>query len=156
MPAPPREPATPAMNGRRPRWVFQGVRVRALRSAIVLAVAVAASPPAAAQGPLSAEERDRRLRELAGPDAAARAAAAEVLGRRGAPHRAAITGPLRERLRADPDWRVRASSGRALGRLSSRAAVPDLVRALRDPRVDVRVVAAARSGGSPTRRRSRR
>ncbi|MCZ7684846.1 MAG: HEAT repeat domain-containing protein [Sandaracinaceae bacterium] len=65
------------------------------------------------------------------------------LGRRGYPRRAAIVPLLRQRLRDDRDWRVRASSGRAIGRLGARDAVPDLVRALRDPVVDVRVVAAA-------------
>ncbi|HEY8431995.1 MAG TPA: HEAT repeat domain-containing protein, partial [Sandaracinaceae bacterium] len=54
-----------------------------------------------------------------------------------------IVPHLRRHLREDRDWRVRASSGRAIGRLAARDAVPDLVRALRDPVVDVRVVAAA-------------
>jgi len=72
-----------------------------------------------------------------------RVAAADVLGRRGANRRAEVVPLLRGRLRDDTEWRVRASSGRAIGRLAARAAVPDLVRALRDPVVDVRVVAAA-------------
>lgn len=72
-----------------------------------------------------------------------RIAAAETMGRRGASHRDAVTPLLIGRLRNDLDWRVRASSGRALGRLAARDAVPSLVRALRDPVVDVRVVAAA-------------
>ena len=72
-----------------------------------------------------------------------RSAAAESLGRSGHALREEITPILRELLRTDPEWEVRASAGRALGRLGTRDAVPDLVRALRDPVVDVRVVAAA-------------
>lgn len=72
-----------------------------------------------------------------------RARAADLLGRRGYDHREVVVPLLRTRIREDRDWRVRASSGRALGRLAARDAVPDLVRALRDPVVDVRVVAAA-------------
>ena len=51
--------------------------------------------------------------------------------------------PLRQLIRNDPSWEVRASAGRAIGRLSLREAVPDLVRALRDERPEVRIVAAA-------------
>jgi HEAT repeat protein len=72
-----------------------------------------------------------------------RAAAAEALGRSGHEARDEITPILRQLLRDDSEWEVRASAGRALGRLGTRDAVPDLVRALRDPVVDVRVVAAA-------------
>jgi len=72
-----------------------------------------------------------------------RAAAAEALGRRAYRHRDRVAPVLRVLIREDADWRVRASAGRAIGRLGTRDAVPDLVRALRDPVVDVRVVAAA-------------
>lgn len=72
-----------------------------------------------------------------------RAAAADVLGRRAYRQREQVAPILRQMIRNDTDWRVRASAGRALGRLGTRDAVPDLVRALRDPVVDVRVVAAA-------------
>lgn len=81
--------------------------------------------------------------QLTGEDAAARATAAEALGRRAGSHRTEIVPVLRRLVREDPQWEVRASAGRALGRLAARDSVPDLVRALRDPVVDVRVVAAA-------------
>ncbi len=69
--------------------------------------------------------------------------AADILGRKGYRRRTEITPLLRRALLGDRDARVRASAGRALGRLGSRAAVPDLVRALSDASPDVRVVAAA-------------
>ncbi len=83
------------------------------------------------------------MADLVGPDADARMAAAELVGRRASDRRSETVPLLRRLLRDDPEWGVRASAGRALGRLAARDAVPDLVRALRDPVVDVRVVAAA-------------
>lgn len=83
------------------------------------------------------------MADLQGPDSDARMAAAELVGRRAASHRSETVPVLRRLLRDDPEWGVRASAGRALGRLAARDSVPDLVRALRDPVVDVRVVAAA-------------
>jgi HEAT repeat protein len=109
--------------------------------ALVVAL-VGASVPAAAQQLSDADYRAtvQRLEDGSPP---VRASAADVLGRRGYSRRNTIVPLLRVRLRDDRDWRVRASAGRALGRLGARDAVPDLVRALRDPVVDVRVVAAA-------------
>lgn len=91
-----------------------------------------------AQGDVRAD-----MERLRSESATERAAAAETLGRSGHALREEITPLLRDLLRNDPAWEVRASAGRALGRLGTRDAVPDLVRALRDPVVDVRVVAAA-------------
>lgn len=102
-----------------------------------------AGPSAARAQPLAETEYATAVRQLSNGEPAERARAAELLGRRGVDRRDAIVPHLRRSLREDRDWRVRASSGRALGRLSAREAVPDLVRALRDPVVDVRVVAAA-------------
>lgn len=109
-------------------------------SRIVLVVAVwcALSATAGAQDALRAE-----VERLRSDVAAERASAAETLGRSGHALRDEVTPRLRQLLRDDPQWEVRASAGRALGRLGTRDAVPDLVRALRDPVVDVRVVAAA-------------
>jgi HEAT repeat protein len=101
-----------------------------------------AARPAAAQE-LSADDYQTAFTQLTGTDATARASAAETLGRRASSHRAELVPVLRRLVREDPQWEVRASAGRALGRLAARDAVPDLVRALRDPVVDVRVVAAA-------------
>ncbi|MBO6937261.1 MAG: HEAT repeat domain-containing protein [Deltaproteobacteria bacterium] len=92
---------------------------------------------------LSEEEMRAQFEKLGSDDPQARLDAVEVLGRRGWRLRREIAPRLQRLLRDDPDWRVRASSGRAIGRLSTRSAVPDLVRALRDPQVEVRVVAAA-------------
>ncbi|HJL17274.1 MAG TPA: HEAT repeat domain-containing protein [Sandaracinaceae bacterium LLY-WYZ-13_1] len=110
---------------------------------LVSAAMVGVGGVAAQDEALSDEAYERAVRRLRSADAEARVAAAELLGRRGQRRRDAVVPLLRERLREDDDWRVRASSGRALGRLAARDAVPDLVRALRDPVVDVRVVAAA-------------
>ncbi len=110
--------------------------------ALALALSLAAPSLVAAQE-LSAEDYQTAFTQLTGPDAAARAAAATTLGRHGRAHRADTVPVLRQLLREDPQWEVRAAAGQALGRLAARDAVPDLVRALRDPVVDVRVVAAA-------------
>ena len=109
----------------------------------MLLIAVSAAAQPSAEQPLSDAELAAAIGALGGSDAQARVRAADLLGRRGASRREECVGPLRARLREDPQWEVRASAGRALGRLASRDAVPDLVRALRDPVVDVRVVAAA-------------
>ncbi len=114
-----------------------------LEVALTAALAVCASASVAAAQDLSEETYQALVRQLEQGAPAERAEAADQLGRRGYPRRAAIVPLLRQRLRDDRDWRVRASSGRAIGRLGARDAVPDLVRALRDPVVDVRVVAAA-------------
>ena len=92
---------------------------------------------------MSEEEFARAVRALADDSAETRVEAVDAIGRRGWRHRRAATPHLRRLLRHDPAWQVRASSGRAIGRLSVRDAVPDLVAALRDPQVEVRVVAAA-------------
>ncbi len=92
---------------------------------------------------LSREEMSFHLEQLRSGSVEARANAAEVLGQRAHQQRDEVQALLRQAIREDTDWRVRASAGRALGRLGMRDAMPDLVRALRDPVVDVRVVAAA-------------
>jgi HEAT repeat protein len=109
---------------------------------LVALVSVVAPAPGSAQE-LSDEEFQRALTQLADGTPDERAVAADQLGRRAYGRRDRLVPVLRERLRDDRDWRVRASAGRALGRLNARDAMPDLVRALRDPVVDVRVVAAA-------------
>ncbi|HJL06186.1 MAG TPA: HEAT repeat domain-containing protein [Polyangiaceae bacterium LLY-WYZ-15_(1-7)] len=92
---------------------------------------------------MSDEEFQQAMQQLQADSPDERLEAVELLGRRGWRRRREISPRLRRLLRTDPDWRVRASSGRAIGRLSVRDAVPDLVAALRDPQVEVRVVAAA-------------
>jgi HEAT repeat protein len=114
--------------------------MKQLSYAALLVLLLAA--PAAAQD-LSSADYQTAFTQLTGADAAARATSAETLGRRASAHRAELVPVLRRLVREDPQWEVRASAGRALGRLAARDAVPDLVRALRDPVVDVRVVAAA-------------
>lgn len=113
-----------------------------LASYIFALVVLLAAAPALAQE-LSPDEYQAAFAALTGTDATARATSAETLGRRAASHRTDLVPVLRRLVREDPQWEVRASAGRALGRLAARDAVPDLVRALRDPVVDVRVVAAA-------------
>ncbi|HEX5655797.1 MAG TPA: HEAT repeat domain-containing protein [Polyangiales bacterium] len=83
------------------------------------------------------------LTRLGSEQASERAAAAEELGRRGYRFRKQIADALRPLLSRDPEPAVRAASGRALGRLGIREAVPELTRALGDPSADVRAVAAA-------------
>lgn len=116
----------------------QKARIELLGMALLLSVAAFAHAQ-----PVTSSQLESALEQLSHRDPAVRASAAERLGRRGAAQRDAIVPALRRTLRDDADWRVRASCGRALGRLGAREAVPDLVRALRDPVVDVRVVAAA-------------
>jgi hypothetical protein len=89
------------------------------------------------------DEFQAAVHELSSENPEARVAAIDLLSRRAWRKRRDLAPHFRRLLRQDPDWRVRASSGRAVGRLSLREAVPDLVRALRDAQVEVRVVAAA-------------
>ncbi|MCS6799226.1 MAG: HEAT repeat domain-containing protein [Myxococcota bacterium] len=128
--------------GGKGRGLYVAAVVTVLASAAMAFAPPSPSPVAVAQQ-LSEEELRRQLDALRSSDPSARVAAAETLGRRAYAQRREVAPALRELLRNDPDWRVRASCGRALGRLGIRDAVPDLVRALRDPQVDVRVVAAA-------------
>lgn len=106
-------------------------------------IAHLATPASGSAQRLTEEEMRAQFEKLGSDDPQARLDAVEILGRRGWRLRRQIAPRLQRLLRDDPDWRVRASSGRAIGRLSVRSAVPDLVRALRDPQVEVRVVAAA-------------
>jgi HEAT repeat protein len=152
------------------REAFRASLVGALALALTLAISAYIAPRAAAQT-MSEDEYRNAMQQLRGGTPEERTAAAEILGRRAYRQRDQIAPVLRELIRSDTDWRVRASAGRALGRLGTRDAVPDLVRALRDPVVDVRVVAAAaiwrlpdpagstssdRSAGSASQRRSSR
>jgi HEAT repeat protein len=111
--------------------------------AALLLTALLTSAGSARAQQMNDADYQRAVAQLAGDDPTERAAAADLLGRRGYSRRDTVVPLLRQHLREDRDWRVRASSGRAIGRLGVREAVPDLVRALRDPVVDVRVVAAA-------------
>jgi len=112
--------------------------VRRLTTGAAIIAMLALPSMASAQPEVRAE-----MEHLHSTNAVERARAAETLGRSGHALRDEITPLLRRLLRDDPEWEVRASAGRALGRLGTRDAVPDLVGALRDPVVDVRVVAAA-------------
>lgn len=112
-------------------------------ASLLAAVLLLATAPTLAHAQLTDQELERFRATLETGDTNARVAAADALGRRGAARRGDVVPILRRHLREDTEWRVRASAGRAIGRLAARDAVPDLVRALRDPVVDVRVVAAA-------------
>jgi HEAT repeat protein len=102
----------------------------------------AAAP--AADGKSRGDEAFKKAAErLKSKDAGERASAANEMGRRGYRFRHEISELLRPLLRSDPEPLVRAAAGRALGRLGTREAVPDLIRALGDASADVRVVAAA-------------
>lgn len=85
----------------------------------------------------------KALARLKSTDPAERALAADEMGRRGYRFRREIADTLRPLLLSDPDSVVRAASGRALGRLGAREAVPELIKALGDRSAEVRVVAAA-------------
>lgn len=115
--------------------------VRWLCAAAALLVIVGSAGDVAAQ--LTDDELTRYRRQLENGNIDERVAAADALGRRGASRRDDVVPLLRRQMRADEAWQVRASSGRALGRLNARNAVPELVRGLRDPVVDVRIVSAA-------------
>lgn len=90
------------------------------------------------------EEAFRKaLAALKSSSPAERAAAADEMGRRGHRFRKEIAEALRPVLASDPESLVRAAAGRALGRLGTREAVPELVKGLSDKSAEVRVVAAA-------------
>jgi HEAT repeat protein len=115
---------------------------RAWTIGLVMACTVLFGGTAHAQR-MTDEEFQAAVHELGSENPEARVAAIDLLSRRAWRKRRELAPHFRRLLRQDPDWRVRASSGRAVGRLSLREAVPDLVRALRDAQVEVRVVAAA-------------
>ncbi|MDH5490775.1 MAG: HEAT repeat domain-containing protein [Myxococcales bacterium] len=114
-----------------------------LAAGFIAAALVLLQPQPAAAQRLSDAEFSQAMTDLGAPDAEVRVAAVDLLGRGGRRRRAELVPHLRRLLRTDPDWRVRASAGRAVGRLSLRQAVPELVTALGDAQLDVRVVAAA-------------
>ncbi|NOY91813.1 MAG: HEAT repeat domain-containing protein [Deltaproteobacteria bacterium] len=124
---------------------IQRGRIQRLAMALCLCLAVSAAWPtrAAHAQRFTDEAYTAAIAQLSAADPEARVRALDLLGRRGWRHKDQIVPHLRRLIRNDPDWRVRASAGRAVGRLSARAAVPDLVAALRDSQVEVRVVAAA-------------
>lgn len=84
---------------------------------VALAVVLVSSAGLVAAQDLSAAELARYSTQIAEGTAAQRVAAADALGRRGASRRAAVVPLLRARLRGDDEWRVRASSGRAISTL---------------------------------------
>ncbi len=118
----------------------RGTRLLGLALALFCAIGVAS--PAAAQR-MTDEEIAAAVRDLQAAQPETRVAAVDMLSSRAWRNRRELAPHFKRLLREDPDWRVRASAGRAIGRLSLREAVPDVVRALRDPQVEVRVVAAA-------------
>lgn len=123
---------------------------RVFLASLLLCGGLAFAPAGGSVGPgrasaqrMTDEDFQAAITALGAEDPAARVQAIDLLGRRGWRHKDEIVPHLRRLLRHDRDWRVRASAGRAVGRLSARAAVPELVAALRDSQVEVRVVAAA-------------
>ncbi len=109
---------------------------------LVASIALVPAAPAAAQR-MTDEEIAAAMRNLTAAEPETRVQAIDQLSSRAWRSRRELAPHFRRLLREDADWRVRASAGRAIGRLSLREAVPDVVRALRDPQVEVRVVAAA-------------
>lgn len=114
----------------------------ALCAAALFGWLLVAASPASAQR-MTDEEFQAAMTKLDDPLPDQRIQAIDSIGQRGWRFRREAGPKLRQILTGDPEWRVRASAGRAIGRLSLRDAVPDLVRALRDAQVEVRVVAAA-------------
>lgn len=106
---------------------------------------VRAQADAAAKSPPRGSEESIRkaLAKLKSPTASERIAAANELGLRGAKLRKEVGEALRPLVLSDSEASVRAASARALGRLSVRAGVPELIKALDDASASVRVVAAA-------------
>ena len=113
------------------------MRIASGLSLLVLSLA------ATAAGQTTEAQLQQALAKLDSDELEERLAAVELLGRRGRRLRDQLAPRLIRLLREDPEWRVRASSGRAIGRLGIRDAVPALVASLRDARAEIRVVAAA-------------
>ncbi|MCB9626712.1 MAG: HEAT repeat domain-containing protein [Sandaracinaceae bacterium] len=126
------------------RWGFLMHAKQPRLAALALGlVALFASADVHAQRRMDEAAYNQAVQGLSAAEPDARIAAVEAIAHGGWRFRRQAAPHLRRLIRHDPDWRVRASSGRAIGRLSLREAVPDLVRALRDTQVDVRIVAAA-------------
>jgi len=111
-----------------------------LVATLVTAAALAQDEPS--QG-MTTAELNGAMAGLRSNDAAARAAAADLIGARGYAYRARAVPVLRVVARNDQTWSVRAAAVRALGRLGARRALPEIAKALGDPRSELRTVAAA-------------
>lgn len=111
---------------------------------LAIVVLVTTTGVATAQTRRMTEDEFRAaLVQLDSADPTVRVTAADQIGARGSTFRREASDKLRALLRGDATATVRASAGRAIGRLGLRDAVPDLVRALADADVSVRIVAAA-------------
>lgn len=109
-----------------------------------MVAALSVSGLASAQSTRMTEPEFRQfLAQLEASDPEARIAAADAIGSRGSRYRRESSAKLRDLLAHDPEFRVRASAGRAIGRLGLRDALPELIGALADPDSSVRIVAAA-------------
>jgi HEAT repeat protein len=127
------------------RWPLRVLVCVFISASSLRAPEISAAQDTAAQesGAKGEEAFKKALGRLKSAEPGERAAAADELGRRGYRFRKIISDNLRPILVSDPDLIVRAAAGRALGRLGSREAVPELVKALEDRASEVRVVAAA-------------
>ena len=107
---------------RRPQWIW-------FRGFLALAFTlIALEGTASAQARRMTEEEFRAtLAQLDSADSAVRMAAADQIGLRGSTFRREASDKLRALLRSDSVSTVRASAGRAIGRLGLRDAVPDLI-----------------------------
>jgi len=123
---------------RRPLWV-------SIRGTLAFAIMLLSfSGTALAQSRRMTEEEFRTaMTQLDSTDPTVRVAAADQIGLRGSTFRRDASEKLRALLRGDAVATVRASAGRAIGRLGLRDAVPDLVTGLADADASVRIVAAA-------------
>jgi len=126
------------MSMLRPRWVWlQGV------VALAWFLFASAGSVSAQSRRMTEEEFRAALSQLDSPDSAVRVGAADQIGLRGSTFRREASEKLRALLRGDSVATVRASAGRAIGRLGLRDALPDLITALADADTSVRIVAAA-------------
>lgn len=124
-----------------PRRTWQFSKILAV---VAVLFGAALATEASAQNTRMTEDEFRQILALLdSTDPTARIAAADAIGTRGARYRRDASAKLRHLLANDPDVRVRASSGRAIGRLGLRDALPELIQALADRESSVRIVAAA-------------
>lgn len=125
-------------------WMSCPQAYRKIVGVLTLVAALVTTSFASAQSTRMTEnEFHQFLAQLDSSDSEARIAAADAIGSRGSRYRRESSTKLRDLLAHDPEFRVRASAGRAIGRLGLRDALPELIGALADPESSVRIVAAA-------------
>ena len=131
-----------------PHWLISACLLIAAATHVVSAQEETESPSEAeprdetekpAEAELTETELKKFIREVSAKDVRRRRLVLGNLNESAKPHRLQLAPYLRARLKHDEDTVVRAFAARAIGRLSVRRGLPELVAGLRDAQVEVRL-----------------